>query len=521
MIGIVRQKATTSNTLTTSAMDTFEPQVDTVFSAAITSYADLLARMPAIKYAGNPVINFTNAYTNIAPGGLVADPADATKFLLYVGRFVGNTRTNCIISAYRGSYSDPYTLTFVTDVLEKGASGFDNNGVSFGSALSVSGTIYLFYGAQTTGIVESVGVVTSTDGLTFTGRTQILSPDGTNETGFTDPTVIKEGATYYMYVTKKTGTIPATLPVGITIASSSSPTSGWTKTGTNALAIGSGTDPDAKYIEGAIVQKFGSDYCMLYTANGNTDIWSICLAHSTNPVAVFTKDGPVIEHSSTGWDSEGVAVPLLFNPSGNNWVCYYQGTTMNQPASVWGLGAVDLNTKIAYGSGYLAGKNGWSGDMTAFDISYPFINGTRSLRALKNTTTVAVTKTQDVTPSASSFFKATMMSPDASTSLLAGFYVMEGSTIVTGVYFDAGSIKDLRSGATWTTLQSYVAGTKYTIEIDLINNSTHTIKINGSTIATGVSNNNAIVTKADKIKIEKQTTSTSVVYFDDISCANQ
>lgn len=521
-IGILRQN-NSPNLLTYAGMDTFEPQVDVQSSAPITSYTDLISRLPGKKYSNIvPVISFTNAYTNICPGGVVTDPADATKFLMYVGRFVGNSRTNAIISVYRGTKANPFTsLVYVQDVLAKAGAGFDNNGVSFGSVLLDSGTIYLYYGAQNTSNIESIGVTTSTDGLTFTGRTQILAPDVTNETGITDPTVIKDGSTYYLYATRKTGTPGVNIiPVGILIASSSSPNTGFTKTGTIAVALGSDTDPDAKYIEGGQVIKLGSDYVLLYTENSSTDIWSVRAAFASSPNSAFTKGAIVLEHSSLGWDSESVAVPLLYNPSGDVWVMYYQGTTQQQPASIWSIGAVDISTKVTYSAGYISGKNGWSGDISQFDITYGFINGTRSLRALKNTSTVSVIKTQDVTPSSTSFFKGTMMSPDNTTAFLAGFLVMEGNNVITGVYFNAGNISYLKDSG-WTTLQAYSKNIKYTVEIFLPTNSTHTIKVNGSTVVSNQANAVNIVTKADKIKIEKQTTSTSVVYFDDILCANQ
>lgn len=483
----------------------------------INSYADFLNHVQ--PFYESVVIPHDVSYTNIAPTGWIVDPSDPTKFILYVAEFLGNTRVGSRTTAYTGDISDPYTLTYNSVILTEGASGFDNDGAALGSVIEVGGTIYYYYSArETPSNTQSVGVVTSTDGFTFSGRTQCLAPDGINETGLTDPFVLYEGGTFYMYVTRKTGS-PTPLPVGIIIATSSDGLT-FTKTGTTAIGLGSGTDADAKYIEGCQVVKFGSDYTMLYNGNSNSDIWSIQSATSSSPTTAFTKGTRIIEHAP---GLESVAVPLVVNYSSNNWIAYVQQSAQAQPASIWDVAAFNLNKKAYRPSGFISGKNGWTGDVGTWDVNASVINGTGlGARGLKNTGSTNVIHTVSVTPSATAYFKLTMRTTAATGSFRGGFYVYEGSNAITGVYFNGGNISELRSAGagTWVTAQAYSANTNYVIEIFLTSNSQHTLKINGTTILTNASNFTNITTKADAIRLEKAQTQTTEVYFDDITCTN-
>lgn len=497
----------------------------------ISSYTDLIAYFPdPAKYASNPVITADATYTNICPGGYVIDPADSTKFLLYVGEFLGNSRTGARIAVYRGSLSDPYTLTRVQTVLTATSSTFDSNGVSFGSVVQVGATIYLHYGAQeAVTLIESAGVATSTDGLNFTKVGQSLAPAATNaDRGITDPTVIYVSGTFYMYATQKTGASAAVaLPnSGLLIATSANGTT-FTKTGTAAVTLGTGFDPDAKYIEGGQVIKLGSDYVLLYTANSASDLWSICLAvNSSSPTTTFTKNttlSPILQHSGgSGLDAQSVAVPLLVQFPNNRWVCYYQGSAQAQPASVWNLFAFELGEFETNPAGNLNGKRGWTGSKSVFDIAgvSPVLAGSRSLRALTNLTAgPSISHAVTVNPGASSYFKCIMRANQNTGNFLGGFYAQEGSNIISGIYFHAGNISYLKNTG-WTTIQAYSANTNYTVELFLINTTQVTIKINGSTVITAQTNFTTISSAANLIKIEKNTANAATVYFDSIECTD-
>lgn len=497
--------------------DSFEGTGNQInINTSISSYADFLNRMHPGYYG--IVITRDATYTNIAPTGWIVDPSDASKFILYVAEFLGNTRVGSRTSAYTGDISDPYTLTYNSVVLTEGASGFDNDGAALGSVIEVAGTIYYYYSARATpSNIQSVGVVTSTDGFTFSSRTQCLAPDVTNETGLTDPFVFYEGGTFYMYVTKKTGAVPNTLPVGLIIATSSDGLT-FTKNGVTAVGLGTGNDADAKYIEGGQVIKFGSDYVLCYNGSSNSDVWSINAATSTSPTTAFTKGPVVIEHVPA---RESVAVPLIVNTSGTQWVVYVQASNQFQPASEWDVDAYDMNTKEYRPGGFLTTNNAWVGDLATWDVAAQgFVSsGTRSLRGLKNTGNTNISHAINITASASASVSLKMTTTAATGAFRGGFYIMEGANAITGVYFNSGNISELRSSG-WVTAQAYSANTTYTIEILVVSNTQHTLKINGTTILTNASNFANIVTKADAIKMEKSQTQTTIVYFDDILCTN-
>ena len=505
-----------------------QPQLD---PGGLGSYAELYRKLPGIKWVNNPVIAAGATYTNICPSGWVIDPNDPTQFFLYVGEFLGNTRVGSRISVYTGNRFLPYGLTYNSVVLTGTAATFDADGVSFGSVVQVGDTLFMYYSgkAVTTG-VESIGVATSLDGLTWTKRGQALAPLGTNaDRNLTDPGVYYESGTWYMFVTRKEGTTGNNaLPTGGIISATSTNGKTFTRTGTVVVALGTAgatADPDSKYIEGGQIFKLGSDYCFLYTATGTSDVWNLCLATSTVITNAFTKAAinPVFQHSNSSDDSQSVAVPLLVNPFGHKWVMYYQGSAQTQPASDWDLFAATFQTDQPYPpAGFLANKNNWSGAINTFDISglSPVIAGLRTLRGLTNAGTVSVTHATDVTPGGSSYYEATIRCNVGTGNFRGGFYVMEGANIITGVYFNAGNLSYLKNTG-WTTLQGYSANTNYTIKIALPNLTQHTISVNGTPVVSNQTNFTAIVTKANIIKLEKdQASNTSIVYFDSITCTD-
>lgn len=312
----------------------------------ISSWMNLQAKYPGNYYSGNPIITHDVTYTNYSPAGWIVDPSDSTKFIFYEGQFQGNVDVGSRVAYYTGLRMNPYSMTYGGVAISQGTSGqVDSQAARFGSVILSGGTVYYYYVCINNGGTYAICLATSSDGKTFTKQGAILSPDGVNEAGFTDPSVFIDGSTKYLYVTKRN--VSTLIPSAIVIASSSSFTTGWTKTGTTAVSLGTGSDPDAKYIEGANIIKVGNDYVLKYTACSTGDVWSVNLAYASSANSAFTKYGQIMTHSASGFDSGGLAVSLLVNSIGNLWVDYYQGTTQAQPASIWDIGITSIFAGVA------------------------------------------------------------------------------------------------------------------------------------------------------------------------------
>jgi hypothetical protein len=323
-----------------------------ISSADIHSYSELTSSPLPVRHGA--IITHDVTYTNLCPAGWIVDPLDNTKFLLYVGRFQGNTDTGADIALYTGNLSDPYTLTLYGSVLGPSGSGWDSATARFGSAVYDNGTVYYYYmGQNGTGITSyKIGVATSTDGgRTFTRYASNPILVGETGEGVTDPSVIKIGATWYMYYSPRY--TPGT-PYGIDIATSSDGLT-WTKTGT--AAVRRGPTYDNVYLEGGQILALGSDYVLLYNGNSQTDYWTINLAYSNTPNATFEKYGsnPYWTGSGSGGDSTSVAVPLLVEPTPGRWILYYQGSQQYQPASLWDVFAAEYSPRPQLYGGTLFG----------------------------------------------------------------------------------------------------------------------------------------------------------------------
>jgi predicted GH43/DUF377 family glycosyl hydrolase len=281
-------------------------------------------------------------YINIAPAGWIVDPVDRNKFLFYVGRFRGNHSMDADVAVYTGTLQDPCTFTFDSVVLAHGAAGSDDErGVRFGSIVEVEGIVHYYYVGIRGDGAQVIMVAVSRDGRHFTKRGTVLAPDRVHESYLTDPTVIVTNGTWYMYVTGKSAVKRPTQ--GIVIYTSADGFA-WKRTGVTAIPPGNSPECDSKYIEGCAVHRNGPELLALYTCCSSSDVWSIGMARSTDPLAIFSKDdrNPVFQCSPAGWDSGGVAVPLLVGTPSGKTILYYQGSMDKQPADTWDIGAATL-----------------------------------------------------------------------------------------------------------------------------------------------------------------------------------
>lgn len=289
---------------------------------------------------------------------------------------------------------------------------------------------------------------------------------------------------------------------------------------------------DSKYIEGGQVFKIGSDYILTY--NGATiapaNHWSIGIAHSTDPTTAFTKSdvNPVFQYGPTGGsDTQSVAVPLFADIKGlGDWLVYYQGNAQTgTPATqnTWDISVAELTSPIENNPlGFVVPRSGWTGDQALFTFEdATAIAGSRSIQANNNISLqgTSISHAVSVVPGAASYFKVSMKYDADQTGYMCGFYVMEGTTQITGVYFhysgSAATLESLASGG-WSTLLTPSINTQYDVEIDLTSTSQHTVKVNGTTYVTDEANYNNITTKANSIKLEKAAATVTNCYFDSI-----
>lgn len=305
------------------------------------------ALMSPRRHRTRPVIVHQAPYTNIAPAGWIVDPADSDRFLFYVGRFRGNNSIGADVAVYAGDLRDPYSITHDRVVLAKGAPGSDDErGVRFGSIVEADGILYHYYVGNRGDGVQVIMLAVSRDGRNFTKRGTVLAPDGVNEHYFTDPTVIVIDGAWLMYVTgRNAANRPA---LGIVVYTSNDGAS-WRQAGVTAIPMGGPLGCDGKYIEGCAVCRHGRGLVALYNCCSDADVWSIGMAWSADPLGAFSKAGrnPVFQRSAAGWDSGGVAVPMLVTyPSGQR-ILYYQGSMERQPAHTWDIGAVAIQGPAA------------------------------------------------------------------------------------------------------------------------------------------------------------------------------
>lgn len=499
-------------------------------SAVFTNFSEFMDYAPARRFDGwNAVIQHGSPYTNLAPGGAIIDPDDPTKILFYVGEHEGNTRLHARIRLYEAETADPILGTYIDQglVLEESAVGGDpdDEGAGFGSVIQVGDTVYHYYvGVAGTGLgVQSVCLATSLDGRTFTKRGRKIAPNMSTEYNLTDPTVYYEGGNWYMYLTgKDSGSNPNSI-----VCYTSSNGHSWTRSGV-VISLGGSRDYDGRYIEGSGFVKVGSDYILMYTTSSNGNVWSSGIATSTSPTSGFTKETlPWFQHSLNGVDNRSIAVCFLFNPSGDNWYLFYQGTEQFQPADTWDICAAKLVLNPeTFPVGQIAGHGSWTGDAGLFETTGNLTIGTgdRVIRGINNAspslTAAKIEHPTDVTPAANSKYSAIMRSTvTATAAFIGGYYVYEGSTQITGLYFNGGQLKHL-TNAGWVNVMAVSPNTNYSTEIVLTSNSTYNVIVNGVTQVTGATPANNIVTKADKIRLEKSAASTTLVYFANLSYTN-
>lgn len=504
------------------------------------SFAEFRDEFSPIRTDGagaNPVIINSSPFTNLAPSGAIIDPNDPSKFLLYVNELKGNTRVEGRIRLYEGEVADPVNGTYtdegiVLDVNPLGGTP-DDRGVALGSVFLLGDTVYLFH----QGSSANSGLGTSTickaysldGGRTFTRKGQVLAPDMVTFHNFTDPTVYEHDGVFYMDVTAKDNSGSFGLPnLGLAKYTSTNYGESWTYEGMS-VTMGPARAFDGVYMEGGGRHRFpNGDEMILYTANGGGNTWAVGIASSDDLLAEYTKESlPWLQHSLDGTsDSRSVAVTILVELNGYLYA-FIQGTNQFQPADTWDICISRITRPVdPFPVGQLRDRGLWTGTMDFFETQgdVTFGSETRSIRALENVgySTVYIDHPTDVTAASNSSYQVSMRATVTATNVfIGGFYVMEGSNVVTGIYFRNGNLQYLASGATWTNMsQTVSANTEYDVQVVLETNSTIDIYVNGVQRVNNGAPNTNISVKADGLRLEKASQTTTLVYFGELSYTN-
>lgn len=266
---------------------------------------------------------------------VLVDGVDPTILRMYATGMeapvlIGNEK----IGLFTANSSDPYTWTNQGPVLTENPSGWENDGgtgslhgLRIGSAFFDSGTYYLYYSADLNNGGGSIGVATSTDGVTFTKYVgnPILTPAGQ---GYDDvykvecAFVIKEESSWTMIYSSIDNTH---VPIALRYATSSDGLT-WTKGLTDVLTIDPSVFLPTTFPGWHQVHKINGTYYIIYEAGSGTVDWNIAIAESsivTGPyhnTRIFFSPSKIVGR----FDRFHVATPALFN-SESGWIMYYCG----------------------------------------------------------------------------------------------------------------------------------------------------------------------------------------------------
>lgn len=227
-------------------------------------------------------------------------------------------------------------------IFSPGAAGkWDDYAVSSPLVWKEGATWYMLYGGEgATGGAYSIGLATSSDGISWT-RYDVDNPVMTVtgaawDSFFVLPgtNILKEGSTYYFYYWGGTSaTSNGNWQIGL---ATSTDLHTWTKSGNNPVVVkGAAGDYDQDALE-PCVTKIGSTYYMWYQGNAGTGTRSrICLASSATKDADWVKSSlnPVLNNEADAatagtagvWDDAWVESPVIVD-FGTHWRLYYSGS---------------------------------------------------------------------------------------------------------------------------------------------------------------------------------------------------
>lgn len=309
-----------------------------------------------VKYGSNPVMSdgAGAAWDNLWVLFHSIEKIDNT----YYGYYQGSTDT-IVWGIGRATSSDgiAWTKDGGNPVVTVGAgSAWDNQAVLSPTVWKEGSTWYMVYAGRNSSTAPwKIGLASSEDGIAWTkdGGNPVMDVGGAgtwDNAGVVPGTrVFLESGTYYLYYWGYTnGSDYSTWKIGL--ATSTNRTS-WTKSGSNPVLVGGGTDAWNVGVIDPHVKKIGTTYHMWYQGNDTNvaDVTAIGHATSTDKTT-WTKDtsNPVVPRTAAAWDSIWVESPVLVFDN-TNWRVYYGGGNDS---------AGDPRMRVGYATWTLTGSSG-------------------------------------------------------------------------------------------------------------------------------------------------------------------
>jgi predicted GH43/DUF377 family glycosyl hydrolase len=262
----------------------------------------------------------------------VAEHLLEDKFRVYFSCRDKNNRSS--IGYVELNICDPGYILDISSkpVLEPGGPGlFDDSGVSIGCLNIKDGKQFLYYLGWNLGVTvpwrNSIGLAISQSSDSFFSKyskAPIVDRNHIDPFSLSYPWVMRDGSIWKMWYgsnlswgTKKTSTTPADMMYVIKYAESSDGIQ-WERTGLICINFKSKNE---YAIARPCVLKDEGIYKMWYSYRG--DSYRIGYAESLDGINWERKDGEVgIDVSKSGWDSEMIEYPFVFDHKGERYMLY-------------------------------------------------------------------------------------------------------------------------------------------------------------------------------------------------------
>lgn len=257
----------------------------------------------------------------------VAEPLGSTAFRVYFSGRDGANRSH--IGFFEFDIRNPARVSYVSNepVIAPGEPGlFDDSGTSMGCLTSAGGKKYLYYLGWNLGVTvpwrNSIGLaVGNSDSMTFAkySRAPIVDRCEVDPYSISYPWVIREDAVWKMWYgsTLNWGPKQADMAYVIKYAESRDGIL-WERKGVIAIPLQS--DSENAIARPCVIKEQGL-YKMWYSYRGLS--YRIGYAESPDGVHWERKDREVgIDVSDSGWDSEMIEYPFVFDHNGERYMLY-------------------------------------------------------------------------------------------------------------------------------------------------------------------------------------------------------